>query len=52
MKTFLSLFVFVVQVLTKRFPVEIDSEKIAQLKFDEDVPSLILFYDRTNNHFE
>jgi hypothetical protein len=52
MKPFLTLLLFAVRALSQRVPVELDREKIISIKFDEDVPSLILFYDRTSNDFE
>ena len=52
MKLFITLLLFAVQALAKRVPVELDREKIISIKFDEDVPSLILFYDRTRSDFE
>ena len=52
MKLFITLLLFAAQALAKRVPVELDREKIISIKFDEDVPSLILFYDRTRSDFE
>jgi hypothetical protein len=51
-ETLLALLIFAVRALSKRVPVELDREKIISIKFDEDIPSLILFYDRTSNDFE
>ena len=52
MKLFITLLLFAAQALAKRVPVELDREKIISIKFDEDVPSLILFYDRASSDFE
>ena len=52
MKLFITLLLFAAQALAKRVPVELDREKIISIKFDEDVPSLILFYDRTRSDLE